>query len=94
MADRVTITLTDGAREDWQQLTDNQRAQVRRLVRALALSPQAGWFWAKDRHNRTLFFVSTSDTHLVYTLRYARRGDVIVIVAILTFPLPSIHLYE
>lgn len=94
MASRLTIALTDGANDDWRQLSAAQRAQVWRLIQALAISPQAGWCWAKDVRGRTLFVVSASDTHLVYTLRYARHGDLIIIVAILTFPLPSIHTHE
>ncbi len=94
MSRPVTIALTDGANDDWRELTPNQRDQVRRLVRSLALSPQAGWFWAEDLQGRSLFVVSASDTHLVYTLRYMRRADMILVVAILCFPLPSIHEYE
>lgn len=94
MAGCVTIALTDGANDDWRQLTKNQREQVRRLIQALALSPKAGWFWCRDLRGRTLFVVSFTDEHVVYTLRYTRRNDLILVVAILIFPLPSIHEYE
>lgn len=66
---------------------------MRRLVQALVLSSQAGWFWSTDDRGRPMFVVSASGTHLVYSLRYVRQNDVVFIVAILTFPLPSIHDY-
>ena len=91
---QIQISYTEGARREWFQLTHAQKDQVRRLVAALKLSPQAGWFYRKDDRGRALFIVSASDTHLVYNIQYIQQGDLIVIVTILTFPLPSIHDFE
>lgn len=70
---QTQINYTEAAWHEWSQLTHAQKDQVRRLVAALKLSPQAGWFYRKDDRGRVLFIVSASDTHLVYNIQHIQQ---------------------
>lgn len=85
----MKLRYSDAAWITLQALSEEQRGQARRLIRAILMANvPVGRVWIKDGRGRQLWIASALDTHVIHRVIYAHDGATTYIVQILTFPTP------
>jgi hypothetical protein len=86
---KLPVRITDLAWAQFQALAPQQQHQARNLIRAVQLgAPGVGRPWNRDLRNRLHWIASAYDTHVIYRVVYHRRGDELLISAILVYETP------
>lgn len=85
----MVVKFSRYASAQFVSLTDAQRDQARRLVRAIILAEtHVGRPWNRDNQNRLHWIASALDTHLIYRIAFRRIENTLYVTAVLTFPIP------
>lgn len=86
----MKVRYTELAWERLRSLTPEQRAQAKRLIRAIMLADTVvGHPWNHDLAGRLHWIVSAVDTHVVYRIAFRRIENTLYVANVLIFPTPT-----